>query len=184
VSFGVIICRKCHHAIGINIQFKTTTCPYCTTKIKISRKDIKLTRHSERDLVVIISKFNEELQNKLAQKTPIEFPDFGTIVLDTDAQLKDPAKTRNQEFYEGLDPFKRIAMKLKPNINRKNSIEFLVKMAKELDSELGEFTDSDFEKLVMECDLEPDKYQEFIEQLKNHNIIYEPSRGKYRLIEE
>ena len=61
MKFGVIVCNKCHHAVGINLQFKSTTCPFCNLKLSIIPEKIQHQSNSEAELAKMISKINEHL---------------------------------------------------------------------------------------------------------------------------
>lgn len=184
MSFGVVICRKCKRASGVNLQFKTSTCPYCNNKMKIDRKDLKFKSNSEKELVTLISNINKQLQEKHNEDHQTSYPDIGESILNLDYKSNLIKELNNKKkIYEHLDPIKRIALKLKPHPIKKESIDFLIKLVSELSNELGEFSFREFNILLDEIELDPDRREEFIELLRENGIIYEPKPGKFRLIQ-
>ena len=150
--------------------------------MKIIPEEIKYKCESEQELVAIISKINQSLQENADQMDAKDHPYFDALVLDVDKADKPEENThKTKSYYEKLEPFKRIAMKhIKKN--KKGSIEFLSEIVLELGHEMGEFSDEDFDNLLSSCGLDIDRHDEYLEQLKNLDIIYEPHCGRYRLI--
>ena len=181
MKFGVLLCNKCHLAMGVSLQSKTHSCPHCNTKLKVMPDRIKYKRKSEKDLTAIISKLNQEFQSRQEGRFNSQNPDFGTTIIDPKhSGSNESEKDDSKSVYEHLDPFKRIAMKYKPP---KNSIDFLTNIVTELCHELGEFTAEEFQQLLHACTLSVTKYDEYLEKLKDLDIIYEPRPGRFKLIE-
>ncbi len=67
--------------------------------------------------------------------------------------------------------------------NETESPQLLKKLVIDLGRELGEFTGDDLRKLLGECSLNIDKTDQYLEQLKNMAIIYEPKMGRYKMVE-
>lgn len=184
MKFGVISCQKCHRALGINLRFKNTTCPYCNFKMAILPDNIQYKTNSEHDLASIISKINQQLfeqtdeieRNKPKKTLNFDNLDLGNLTSD----FKD-GRDSNETVYEQLDPYKRIQIKYK---DEKVSISLLEKVIIDLGRELGEFTVQDFKELIHVFAFNEDKIDEYLDQLKNLNIIYEPRPGKYKIIED
>ncbi len=179
MKFGVILCKKCHRAFGINLQFKSITCPFCDKKSKIIPEQVKYKCNSEHELKEIITKINQELQTRNVRVDEKNYPDFGKIILGD--ELGNGFNESEKEVYEQLDPYTRIAMKFK---KPKDTLESLIKLVTELYRELGEFSYEDFEKLLTECKLDETRSDEYLSKLKTLNIIYEPREGRYKLIDE
>jgi len=181
-KFGVMVCFNCHLAFGANLQFKTVTCPYCNKKLKLKSAQIKFKCNSEIELASIISKVNKELQDNDETKSILGYPDFGDgIIEEKETNNSKNSKKTKHRIYENLEPYKRIALKYKI---KKASIEFIATLALDLGHEIGKFSEEDFRKLISECGLNEIKTDEYLEKLKNLNIIYEPEPGYYKLIEE
>jgi hypothetical protein len=182
MKFGVMVCFHCHRALGANLQFKSVTCPYCHKKLKLKPAQIKFKCNSEIELTSIISKVNSELQDNSETKSTLDYPDFGEVIIDEKEiyNSKNSNKTK-QKIYENLEPYKRIALKYKI---KKESIEFITTLALDLGREMGKFSYEDFRKLIYECGFDEKKTDEYLEKLKNLNIIYEPELGYYKLIEQ
>ena len=178
MKFGIILCKKCHHALGIDLRFKSTTCAFCNKKIKFLKDDIKYTTDSEKDLVIKISNFNRQIGEEVEFNIKVEYVDQKTTSKDRSSEI-DNEIVKPQTF-EDLDPFKRIALKYK---NENESILLIEKLIKALCQELDEITLDDFQKLLMECSLSQDKAVEYLDQLKGHGIVFEPKIGIYKLIE-
>jgi len=187
MTFGVLICRKCHRATGVDLRYKTTTCPYCNAKTKLNPGELKYKVDSEKELADIISKINRQLQDTIDTTSNKSYPDIGEIILMPEEKERNSTGSKNDaEIYEQLDPYKRIAMKLNKGRNKKDSIEFLVILIKELGKELGVFTTEDFRKLLdtFKLQIDEDKLNKYLAQLKDLDIIYEPRPGNYKLMEE
>ena len=183
MKFGMIQCKKCRHALGIDLRFKSTKCPFCNLKLSITPQDIKYQSMSEKEVSVVISKFNRQLEvDKIkdaktkhnTQNDWLEIPKLGAGVYGGDGGDDDV------KVYEDLDPFKRIAMKYK---NETESPQLLKKLVIDLGRELGEFTGDDLRKLLGACAFNIDKTDQYLEQLKNMGIIYEPKMGRYKMVE-
>ena len=182
-----MICKKCHRALGVNLRFKTTTCPYCNMKTKITPGELRFKTDSEKELSEIISKINHQLQATDEHASTISYPDFGTVVIGSGDQIEGPEASKiEKSVYEQLDPFKRIAIKFRNGKHRLDSTEFLIMIVEELGKELGEFTSEDFKELLnaFEIDIEIEKSDKYLDKLKNLNVIYEPRGGRYRLMNE
>jgi len=181
-KFGVMVCFNCHRTFGANLQFKTVTCPYCQKKLKLKPAQIKFKCNSEIELASIISKINSELQVSNETKSTSGYPDFGDVIIDEKGTNKSKnSKKIKHKIYENLEPYKRIALKYK---TKKASIEYIATLALDLGHEIGKFSKEDFRKLISECGLNEIKTDEYLEKLKNLNIIYEPEPGYYKLIEQ
>ena len=193
MRFGIIQCNKCRRAIGIELRFKSTTCPFCTQKLSIKPDSIKHRTASENELAQIISNLNRELDLQNTDSDParssgsgsgsggfdFDVDNFGVRVKGAGAEVD--MKHETSEVYEQLDPFKRIAIKYK---NEPESIQLLEKLVITLGRELGEFTGGDLRKLLEACELNMDKTDEWLEQLKTLAVIFEPRSGHYRIIDE
>ena len=186
MKFGVIVCNKCHHAVGINLQFKSTTCPFCNLKLSIIPEKVQHQSNSEVELAKMISKINEHLlaqNNKNIEDGSYQLQSFELDNFNSDGPNQDKS-TKNgsaPEVYEQLNPYKRIALKYK---SETESITAIRKIIMELGLELGEFTRDDFKELLLACDFSTEKADEYLEQLKSLDIIFEPRPEKYRLIDD
>lgn len=194
MKFGVVFCRKCHRAIGLELRHKSTTCPFCNMKLKIILSDIRYSTASEKDLAIKISKINQQLEEHpgdTAFKPGVVKSEWEIDGLDKELEISNGnEKNKKQDIdqkqversvYENLDPIKRIAIKFK---NESESISLIKDLMLALSHELGEVTLEDFQKLLIECNIEENKVEDYIEKLKNLGIIYEPKAGIYKLIEE
>ncbi len=186
MKFGMIQCKKCRHALGIDLRFKSTKCPFCDLKLSVTPPDIKYQSMSEKEVSVVISKFNRQLEAdkgkdaKTKHNTKndwLEIPETGA---GGDGNGDGDAGDDDVKVYEDLDPFKRIAIKYK---NETESPQLLKKLVTDLGRELGEFTGDDLQKLLSACAFNIDKTDQYLEQLKNMGIIYEPKMGRYKMIE-
>jgi DNA-directed RNA polymerase subunit RPC12/RpoP len=183
MSFGVIVCMKCNRASGINMQYKTTTCPYCNNKLKINHKKIKIQCNSEKELVSTISEINRQLQEKQLQDHRADHPDIGkTILHQNSGSIEQNESKDSDRVYEDLDPYKRIALKIKIQSKKTESLEFLIKLVQELNKELGEFSLEEFRRLLDEIDLKTEKHDVLIEKLMVNGVIYEPKPGRFKLL--
>ena len=186
MKFGVIVCNKCHHAVGINLQFKSTTCPFCNLKLSIIPEKIQHQSNSEAELAKMISKINEHLlaqNNQNGDGGKYQLQSFKLDIQKSEGKSHSRS-TKNEtshEVYEQLNPYKRIALKYK---SETESIPAIRKIIIELGLELGEFTRDDFIELLQVCDFSADKADEYLEQLKSLDIIFEPRPGKFRLIDD
>jgi predicted transcriptional regulator len=182
MKFGVIVCHSCQRASGVNLQYKTTSCPYCGKNLKLNPKRIKHQSNSEKDLKNIISTINKELGFTQGPNQGSPVSDFGIELLKMSDSEQDIDHTQDKKpVYEKLDPYQRIAMKHK---EKKNSIEFIVELTKDLALELGEFHTHDFRQILSACNLDVNKADEYLEQLKNSNIIYEPRLGVFKILND
>ena len=116
MKFGIIQCRKCHRAFGINLRFKSTSCPFCNLKLKIVADNIKFKSASEKDLAEIISRINNQIQQldtdvKLQDTHTYNFDKFNLDLRKYGKDYED--KDIDSKVYEHLDPFERIALKYK-----------------------------------------------------------------------
>jgi len=185
MKFGIIQCRKCNRAFGINLRFKSTSCPFCNLKLKIVQENIKYKSTSEKDLAEIISKINKKIQQAEADDKRLcttSSYDFDKFNLSSNKSVKGiDNKENDTKVYEQLDPYERIALKYK---SETESIQLLKKIIIDLGHELGQFSISDIKELFKACAFDENKIDDYIEQLKNLNLIYEPRTGNYRLIED
>lgn len=182
MKFGVIVCQSCQHASGVNLKYKTTNCPYCGKKFKLNPKKIKHQSNSEKDLIDIISTINRELGTTRGPNHGSSVSDFGSELLkssDSEHDIKDTIE--KEPVYEKMDPYQRIAMKHK---EKKDSIDFIIEITKDLALELGEFHTDDFRKVLYACNLNVNKVDEYLEQLRNNNIIYEPKLGIFKILND
>ncbi len=177
MRFGIILCKICRRALGVDLRFKSTTCPFCNKKIKFSMVDIKYKTDSEKDLALRISKVNvqivEEVEFNIDAKTENQKRSIKDWSSKRDVEKVEP------QIYENLDPFKRIALKYK---NQNQSMLLAEKLIIALGQELGEITLENFQRLLIECNIDQNKAYEYLEQLKNHGIIFEPKVGVYKVI--
>ncbi|MFW9881593.1 MAG: hypothetical protein ACFFG0_51665 [Candidatus Thorarchaeota archaeon] len=182
MKFGVIICQFCKHAFGVNLKYKSTKCPYCGKDLKLNLKRIKHQSNSENDLKKIISTINLELGKTETPRQNSSFSDFGSELLESGEPNEDIEHTSDKNpVYENLDPYQRIALKHK---EKKESIDFIFKLTKDLSLELGEFQKQNFLELLSACKLDVNKADEYLEQLKNSNLIYEPRLGVYKILKD
>ncbi len=204
MNLGIIICRNCHRALGFELRFKSTKCPYCTTKNKINPKEIKYTTDSEIDLVEKISRINTDLKQEqrntfegdLIVEFAANFQESGKNRTNETANLgtlkKEPKTTHTtkikkiskmkkaQDIYEHLEPQKRIALKFK---GRPETLDVIKDLALNLGRELGEFSEKEFSELLLECKFDVNKSWEYLEKLRNLGLLYEPKLGLYKIIE-
>ncbi|WP_455391972.1 hypothetical protein [[Eubacterium] cellulosolvens] len=185
MKFGVMICRYCHYALGVELRFKSTICPHCNKRLNVQHADIKYKDDSEIALSTMVSKINEQLQQKKARGTSASYPDFGEVILGSEINnsAADDSKP-GKVVYENLDPFQRIVIKYKDLKNKKGSMEFLVRVVTELGTELGEFTTADFAKLLETFELDADKVDELLAELKRLDVVFEPRPGTFKLLEK
>ena len=182
MKFGVIVCHSCHRAFGVNLQYKTTSCPYCGKNLKLNPKSIKHQSNSEKDLKNIISTINQELGITSGSNQDSPVSDFGSELLKSSNTEQDIEHPQDKKpVYEKLDPYQRIAMKHK---EKKDSIEFIIELTKDLALELGEFHTHEFREILSACNLDVDKADDYLEQLKNSNIIYEPKLGVFKILND
>jgi hypothetical protein len=193
MKFGIIICRHCHRALGMELRFKSTSCPYCNAKLKVNPADFKYKSSSEKDLADKISKINEkcEINKSVSNNDEEDIGSFNVHSFRTkdlnDEQItkaapnqSSPEKKGNREVYEKLDPIKRIAIKYK---NERESIQLIKNLVQTLGQELGEFRFEDFKELLIECSMDTAKAEKYLEELKNSGYIYEPAPGTFKTIE-
>ena len=175
MRFGIIHCLKCHRALGFELRFRKTTCPYCNTRFSIDRGIIKFKTDSEKDLGQMISKLNKdfELSHGLEDKYTFE--------LDSGNTLESNEDSKPQFVYEQLDPIKRIAIKFK---NEPESLDLVRMLALNLGTELGEFTLEVFQDLLNECNIDIAKAEKYLDKFKELTIIYEPRTGIYKVVED
>ena len=180
MEFGVIICKKCNRSSGVNLQYKTKTCPYCNLKMKVIPEEIKYKNESEQDLVTIISKINQTLFENVDQVDANDYSDFGAVVLDIkENDEPEKASQETKTYYEKLEPFKRIAMKyIKKNKNKKGKIEFLSKIVIELGHEIGEFSDEELNSVYEPWPFDQSR-AEFIKVLRMKGFIL-PAIDKFQ----
>jgi hypothetical protein len=203
MKFGIILCRFCQRALGVQLRFKNTTCPYCGARIKLEPRFIKYSTESESELAEKISKINKQIDlNRKYRSTKVKDESlsgvddlneksklaFGTEF--TDSLSEDEGKDRTvivngqidkKQVHEELDPIKRIGFKFK---NEKESITLMKTLVTNLYMELGEFSLTDLRRLFLECGIDDSKVEPYLEQLKNMNVIYEPKPGRFRIIED
>jgi hypothetical protein len=178
MKFGIILCKRCNRALGVNLRFKSTKCPFCNRKVKFFKDNIEYSTDSEKDLALKISKINEQIFEEVEVDLDLKTKNQKGTLRNLSSEVA--AKKAEPQIYENLDPFKRIALKYK---DENESILLIEKLIKALGQELGEITLENFQKLLTECNLNQDKVIEYLDQMKTQGIIFEPKIGIYKLIE-
>ncbi len=65
MKFGVIACPYCKKVKGVNLNNKTSTCPWCGKVLKIEKLKIFYKTNSQEKLRQVIGLINAELDGKL-----------------------------------------------------------------------------------------------------------------------
>jgi hypothetical protein len=170
MRFGVILCPQCKTARGIMLGSKTTSCVKCGKKINLKKARLLVKVRTESDLAEAVGKINMKLGN-------------GEEDYQTDLKmLKDEKEIKRSQAEEPKNIYDRIAARLSEVPGRDNRIKA---SAKEIYSEIGEFTEKDFFEVLKRTGFkEGDELRNYLRRLLENDIIYEPKNGLYRCVEE
>ena len=181
MKFGVIQCITCGKAFGIALRFKTTTCPYCYKILKIKQNTIKFQSNSEADLTDIIGDINNKVLTAAAGTKPDESLRFVNAASGQTEVSRPAVATPDQKPDRDPDNIEQLVLRYK---DQKESLPVIQKLVEDLGQIMDEFSIDDLESLLRYCSFNYDKVEEYIEQLKNLNVIYEPRAGRYKLLDD
>jgi ribosomal protein L37AE/L43A len=161
-KFGVVICPKCHRPRGVRLKDNKSKCYHCGYTFTISKLKLFHETDSESNLAEAVGRLNAKLQGGLDEYLSF-LEEYENVPVG----------------YEGLEPHKRIAAKLRYVNDQQERLE---KLAQELSLELDEFEDNDIIKVLKELGLDDIQSKRSLSALLENNIIYEPQPGKYKLV--
>ena len=167
MKFGVVVCPKCRNAKGVNLDAKSSKCNRCNKSLNPRKLKVFYRTDTESDLIHGVARVNAEIHQGLSE--------YEELVEDVN-RLKELKKKEQ----EPSDIYLRIALSAAEISDHKRRIEFIaIELASNLD---GIFSETDLNKVLEKVNVEDADGKSCIGQLKKMDMIYEPERGRYKII--
>ena len=170
MTFGVVVCKKCKFAKGVDLATSKTKCTRCGKSIDMKKAKVFAKTESQSELSALVGELNAKLKGGLEE--------YHDLLVEVDEASK---KKKERHLSTSSDLHSTVASRLADVPGRTNKAVEAARLLTQLGSS-GTFSEDDLMSVLILSGSSAQDAGKYLKELFKGDMIYEPAPGRYKFL--